>query len=160
MLFLTRTASRLACNWQQGRSSTAAIFGKCSLTRLGSMGSVALHNIVSNSTVMGRASSAIVIRLHWSLRHHQRGKCSRHTELQTTGRQSVSSIASNRSRFSLMTLLFYRSFLQSLCVLGYCLFPLDIAAFIATFVRILWIRLPICLLCFAWSVYGKCARQG
>lgn len=81
MLFLTRTASRLACNWQQGRPSTAAIVRECSLARLGSMGSVALHDIVSNPTVMGRASSAIVIRLHWSLRHHQRGKCSRYAKL-------------------------------------------------------------------------------
>ena len=48
-----------------------------------------------------------------------------------------------------------RSFLQSLCVLGYCLFPLDVAALLATFIRILWIRIPIALVGFAWSTYGK-----
>jgi len=46
------------------------------------------------------------------------------------------------------------SFLQSLCVLGYCLFPLDIAALVATFVRILWVRIPVCIVCFAWSVFA------
>lgn len=47
------------------------------------------------------------------------------------------------------------SFLQSLCVLGYCLFPLDVAALLATFIRILWIRIPIALVGFAWSTFGK-----
>ncbi|KAK4702080.1 protein YIPF6, partial [Phenoliferia sp. Uapishka_3] len=34
------------------------------------------------------------------------------------------------------------SFFQSLCVLGYCLFPLDIAALVSVFVRLLWVRIP------------------
>ena len=29
------------------------------------------------------------------------------------------------------------------------------AALIATFVRILWIRIPVCILCFGWSVWGE-----
>lgn len=51
--------------------------------------------------------------------------------------------------------------MQSLCVLGYCIFPLDLAAFIALFVRLLWIRIPICAGAFAWSVWGMVvpARQ-
>lgn len=46
------------------------------------------------------------------------------------------------------------SFFQSLCVLGYCLFPLVLAAVITLFVRMLWIRLPICLGAFGWSAYA------
>lgn len=46
------------------------------------------------------------------------------------------------------------SFFQSLCVLGYCLAPLDLAALVTVFIRMLWIRLPVCALCFAWSSYA------
>jgi len=46
------------------------------------------------------------------------------------------------------------SFLQSLCVLGYCLFPLDVAALLTIFIRLLWIRLPICLGAFGWAAYA------
>ncbi|GAA6059121.1 hypothetical protein JCM10212_003868 [Sporobolomyces blumeae] len=46
------------------------------------------------------------------------------------------------------------SFFQSLCVLGYCIFPLDLAALVSIFVQMLWIRLPICAATFAWSVWA------
>lgn len=46
------------------------------------------------------------------------------------------------------------SFFQSLCVLGYCLAPLDLAALVTVFVRLLWIRLPVCILGFAWAAYA------
>jgi len=46
------------------------------------------------------------------------------------------------------------SFLQALCVLGYCIAPLDIAALIAVFVRTIYIRVPVCLLCWAWCVWA------
>lgn len=46
------------------------------------------------------------------------------------------------------------SFFQSLCVLGYCIFPLDLAALVAVFVKMLWIRLPICAAAFAWSIWA------
>jgi len=46
------------------------------------------------------------------------------------------------------------SFLQALCVLGYCIAPLDIAALLAVFVRIIYIRVPVCLLCWAWCVWA------
>lgn len=51
----------------------------------------------------------------------------------------------------------HSSFFQSLCVLGYCIFPLDLAALVAVFVKMLWIRLPICAATFAWSVWGASA---
>ena len=47
------------------------------------------------------------------------------------------------------------SFFQALCVLGYCVAPLDIAALIACFVRKLWIRAPIALLAWAWCCWGE-----
>ena len=48
-----------------------------------------------------------------------------------------------------------RSFFQGLCVLGYCIAPLDIAAFIACFVRIIYIRAPVALAAWAWCIWGK-----
>ncbi|BGP27972.1 hypothetical protein JCM10295v2_006959 [Rhodotorula toruloides] len=46
------------------------------------------------------------------------------------------------------------SFFQSLCVLGYCIFPLDLAALVSVFVRMLWVRLPVCAASFGWSVWA------
>lgn len=47
------------------------------------------------------------------------------------------------------------SFFQSLCVLGYCIFPIDIAALVSVFVGLLWVRLPVCAVTLAWSVWGE-----
>ncbi|KJA26248.1 hypothetical protein HYPSUDRAFT_36517 [Hypholoma sublateritium FD-334 SS-4] len=47
------------------------------------------------------------------------------------------------------------SFFQGLCVLGYCIAPLDIAALISCFVRIIWIRAPVALLGWAWSIWAS-----
>ncbi|KAM0789906.1 hypothetical protein ACM66B_006747 [Microbotryomycetes sp. NB124-2] len=47
------------------------------------------------------------------------------------------------------------SFFQSLCVLGYCIFPLDIAAVISLFIKLLWIRIPVCAAALAWSIWAS-----
>ncbi|KAH7884435.1 hypothetical protein F5I97DRAFT_1889552 [Phlebopus sp. FC_14] len=47
------------------------------------------------------------------------------------------------------------SFFQGLCVLGYCIAPLDIAALISCFVRIIWVRVPIALLAWAWCIWAS-----
>jgi len=47
------------------------------------------------------------------------------------------------------------SFFQSLCVLGYCIFPLVIAAIVSTFVRILAVRVPVVLGGWAWAVWAS-----
>ncbi|KAI8888403.1 Yip1-domain-containing protein [Backusella circina FSU 941] len=47
------------------------------------------------------------------------------------------------------------SFFQSVCVLGYCLFPLAASAIVATFVKLIWVRLPIAIVTFAWSTYAS-----
>ncbi|KAF8954013.1 hypothetical protein BDZ97DRAFT_1869202 [Flammula alnicola] len=47
------------------------------------------------------------------------------------------------------------SFFQGLCVLGYCIAPLDIAALISCFVRIIWIRAPVALLAWAWCIWAS-----
>ncbi|KZP25149.1 Yip1-domain-containing protein [Athelia psychrophila] len=47
------------------------------------------------------------------------------------------------------------SFFQGLCVLGYCIAPLDIAAFIACFVRIIWVRAPVAMIAWAWSIWAS-----
>jgi hypothetical protein len=47
-----------------------------------------------------------------------------------------------------------RSFFQSVCVLGYCLFPLTIAALINTFVHTFIVRLPVFAVTYAWSAIG------
>ncbi|KAK1225003.1 hypothetical protein PQX77_012072 [Marasmius sp. AFHP31] len=46
------------------------------------------------------------------------------------------------------------SFFQGLCVLGYCIAPLDIAALVACFVRIIYVRAPIALLAWAWCIWA------
>ncbi|CAE6516097.1 unnamed protein product [Rhizoctonia solani] len=46
------------------------------------------------------------------------------------------------------------SLFQSLCVLGYCIFPLVLAAIISTFVRVLYVRAPIALAAWAWCVWA------
>ncbi|KZT57671.1 Yip1-domain-containing protein [Calocera cornea HHB12733] len=47
------------------------------------------------------------------------------------------------------------SFFQSLCALGYCIFPLVVAALVGTFVRLLWVRLPITLIALGWSAWAS-----
>ncbi|KAI7850598.1 Yip1 domain-containing protein [Circinella umbellata] len=47
------------------------------------------------------------------------------------------------------------SFFQSVCVLGYCLFPLVAAAIVALFVKLIWVRLPLAILTFLWSTYAS-----
>ncbi|KAK2460967.1 hypothetical protein APHAL10511_007437 [Amanita phalloides] len=47
------------------------------------------------------------------------------------------------------------SFFQGLCVLGYCIAPLDVAAFISCFVRIIYVRAPIALLAWAWCIWAS-----
>lgn len=47
------------------------------------------------------------------------------------------------------------SFFQSVCVMGYCLFPIVVSAIVATFVRLIWVRLPISIIAFAWSTYAS-----
>ncbi|KAF5391621.1 hypothetical protein D9757_002407 [Collybiopsis confluens] len=47
------------------------------------------------------------------------------------------------------------SFFQGLCVLGYCIAPLDIAALISCFVRVIYVRAPIALLAWAWCIWAS-----
>ncbi|KAF9468008.1 hypothetical protein BDZ94DRAFT_1246937 [Collybia nuda] len=47
------------------------------------------------------------------------------------------------------------SFFQGLCVLGYCIAPLDIAALISCFVRIIYVRAPVALLAWAWCIWAS-----
>jgi len=47
------------------------------------------------------------------------------------------------------------SFFQGLCVLGYCIAPLDIAALIACFVRIIWVRAPVAMIAWAWCIWAS-----
>ncbi|KAH9945134.1 uncharacterized protein BXZ73DRAFT_96123 [Epithele typhae] len=47
------------------------------------------------------------------------------------------------------------SFFQGLCVLGYCVAPLDIAALVSTFVRLIYVRIPVALAAWAWCVWAS-----
>ncbi|KAI6042595.1 hypothetical protein EDC04DRAFT_2564059 [Pisolithus marmoratus] len=47
------------------------------------------------------------------------------------------------------------SFFQGLCVLGYCVAPLDVAAIIACFIRTIWIRAPIAIAAWAWCIWAS-----
>ncbi|OBZ85855.1 Protein YIPF6 [Choanephora cucurbitarum] len=48
------------------------------------------------------------------------------------------------------------SFFQTVCVIGYCLFPIVVSAIVATLVDLIWVRLPMSLLSFAWATFGSC----
>ncbi|ORY03115.1 Yip1-domain-containing protein [Basidiobolus meristosporus CBS 931.73] len=47
------------------------------------------------------------------------------------------------------------SFFQSVCVLGYCVFPLDIAAILSYFIGWILIRLVFVVVAFCWSTYAS-----
>ncbi|KAI7866051.1 Yip1 domain-containing protein [Spinellus fusiger] len=47
------------------------------------------------------------------------------------------------------------SFFQSVCVIGYCLFPLVLASVVSIFVRMVWLRIPMALVTFTWSTYAS-----
>ncbi|KAI5122901.1 hypothetical protein M0805_007579 [Coniferiporia weirii] len=47
------------------------------------------------------------------------------------------------------------SFFQALCALGYCVAPLDIAALVSCFVRIIWVRIPVALGAWAWCIWAS-----
>lgn len=46
-------------------------------------------------------------------------------------------------------------FFQSLCLLGYCLFPLDIAAIVAVFVHNHWVRALVVAICLGWASWAS-----
>lgn len=52
------------------------------------------------------------------------------------------------------------SFFQSLCVLGYALAPLLLASIVALLLHNLFVRVPVSLICFGWSVWGKFSCTG
>ena len=96
--------------------------------------------------------------LHRSLRNRLARISCRHPQRQASRRKSVRflvPIPHRKERELILLFVLHRSFFQSLCVLGYCIFPLDLAAFVSIFVKMLWIRLPICAATFGWSVWGK-----
>lgn len=47
------------------------------------------------------------------------------------------------------------SFFQSLCVLGYCLFPLLVASVVSFVLHNLFVRIPVSIAAWAWSVWGE-----
>ncbi|GAN04396.1 terbinafine resistance locus protein [Mucor ambiguus] len=47
------------------------------------------------------------------------------------------------------------SFFQSVCVIGYCIFPLVVVAFTGIFVETVWFRVPASLVAFGWSTYAS-----
>ncbi|KAI0044929.1 Yip1-domain-containing protein [Auriscalpium vulgare] len=47
------------------------------------------------------------------------------------------------------------SFFQGLCVLGYCVAPLNIAALVSCFVRVIYVRAPVAILAWAWCIWAS-----
>jgi len=46
------------------------------------------------------------------------------------------------------------SFFQGLCVLGYCIAPLNVAALVALFVKKIYVRAPVSLAAWAWCIWA------
>lgn len=64
--------------------------------------------------------------------------------------------------WSLWMYVFFRSFFQSLCVLGYCIFPLTVAMLVCRLVLLaepgpinFMVRLFVVIVMFTWSIVGK-----
>lgn len=49
----------------------------------------------------------------------------------------------------------FRSFFQSVCVIGYCLFPLVLVSVVSIVVPSIYIRLPLCGVAFAWASWAS-----
>ncbi|KAI8984176.1 hypothetical protein BDF20DRAFT_369905 [Mycotypha africana] len=49
----------------------------------------------------------------------------------------------------------YVSLFQSICIMGYCLFPLVLAAFIGVWVDIMWYRIPASAIAGLWSTWAS-----
>ncbi|KAI8362083.1 putative terbinafine resistance locus protein YIP1 [Mortierella sp. GBAus27b] len=47
------------------------------------------------------------------------------------------------------------SFFQSVCVIGYCLFPLVLVSVVSIFLPNIYIRLPLCGVAFAWASWAS-----
>eukprot|EP00878_Enallax_costatus_P022907 GHUV01024344.1.p1 GENE.GHUV01024344.1~~GHUV01024344.1.p1 ORF type:complete len:116 (+),score=19.95 GHUV01024344.1:230-577(+) len=45
-------------------------------------------------------------------------------------------------------------FFQSLCLIGYCLFPIVIAAIICVLVKLAWVRTLVLVLCLGWASFA------
>ena len=55
----------------------------------------------------------------------------------------------------LIKILEFRSFFQSICILGYCIFPLTIVSLITLLTNYFIVDLILVIIGFAWSVYGN-----
>ena len=55
----------------------------------------------------------------------------------------------------LIKILEFRSFFQSICILGYCIFPLTIVSLITIIIDYFIIDLILVIVAFVWSVYGN-----
>jgi hypothetical protein len=49
----------------------------------------------------------------------------------------------------------HRSFFQSVCVIGYCLFPLVLVSVVSIVLSNIYIRLPLCGIAFAWASWAS-----
>lgn len=48
------------------------------------------------------------------------------------------------------------AFLQSICCMGYCLFPLVVAAVVSAFVHTAFVRVPLTMAMYVWATYASC----
>lgn len=108
------------------------------------------------TTVAARTGDARVLARDFA--GHDR-ECGRDGQLEAAGGQGVSLPAtrhgaSQRIRRGVAD---PSSFFQSLCVLGYALAPLLLASIVALLLHNLFVRVPVSLACWAWSVWGKLA---
>merc|ERR1712190_347327 len=52
------------------------------------------------------------------------------------------------------------SFFQSVCVLGYCIFPLVIAAFLSLLLRVIWLKVVFVCVGFTWATGASVGFMG
>ena len=121
------------------------------------MGSFAAVSDPGHHAVVACAAIAIGIHLYRRVCHYLAWIDHCHAQYQTVGRQSVRPgdehvKHQSSSRFFLSV---DRSFFQTVCVLGYSLFPMVITAIATTFTNWIWVRLAASMISLLWCIYGK-----
>lgn len=125
------------------------------LTSISHQGSSTLQSTPQFAIIKGRRRRSKSRRILRSLRHGMGRRRRRHATDQTPWRKHVSPRSldtTTAGRQSKLNLLLYRSFFQAICIVGYTLFPLVIAALCSYFNLYTIIRIPVYIVLVAWSL--------
>lgn len=120
-----------------------------------SQGSSTIQSTPQLTLVARRRRRSKSRRVLGSLCHGLGRRRRRHATDQTAWRKYVSPRSlgtTTAGKQSKLNLILYRSFFQAICIVGYTLFPLVIAALCSYFNLYTFIRIPVYIVLVAWSL--------